>query len=445
MRKQIRIKRGLDLRIAGAVTDTATVATVRPGLVAVVPDDFRGFTPKLEVKEGYQVKQGEPLLHDKTDDAIKVVAPVAGTVKAVVRGARRKIERIVIEAAENDEAVTLDFDRNDATAVAGALKQSGLWARMRRRPFDTIPLSSDRPRDIFVTAFDSAPLAADMALALENRQADLEAGVKALSLLTDGKIYISLRNGQEIDDVAGATMVEVSGPHPAGNAGIQAANISPVAKGECIWTLDAVTLARIGRLMTTGHVDTTTLVAVTGPEVKNPNLIATIEGAAIGQLIADNTCGGNLWIVSGNLLTGSKVDADGYLRFPYRQISVISDGSHADEFMGWASFSMTKMSESRSFPSHFLGKRLFRPDARLNGGRRAMIMSGVYDSVLPMDILPEYLFKAIIARDFERMEQLGIYEIAPEDVALCEYIDPSKLELQKLVAEGLDYMISEEA
>lgn len=432
MRTDLHIKKGLDLHIAGGVDDM-TPRRVSPATVAVVPDDFPGFTPKLDVKEGDAVKQGQPLMHDKATPHIVLVAPVAGTVAAVVRGARRKIERVVITPAAGGESVTVEG------SVVERLMRSGLWAMMRQRPFDIVPVPGVRPRAIFVTGFDSAPLAAPM----EADEADIAAGAKALAELTD-TVYLCGRPG-EMPEVDGAVTVDVTGPHPAGNPGVQAANIAPVSKGEMVWTLDVITLARIGRLMATGRVDTSARVAVTGSQVTAPCIVDTVMGADIASLTAGNLKEGHNRIISGNVLTGANVGVDGYLRYPYRQVTVIPEGDDADEFLGWASLSPKKMSESRSFPGHFLRSRLFKPDARINGGRRAMIMSGRYDKVLPMPILPEYLFKAIIARDINRMEQLGIYEIAPEDVALCEYVDPSKLELQKLVREGLDYLRREDA
>ena len=273
----------------------------------------------------------------------------------------------------------------------------------------------------------------------------LEAGVRLLSSLTRGKVYVSRRQGQKLPDLAGAEMVDITGPHPAGNAGTMIAAISPVNKGETVLCLDITTLARIGALALTGEVPMETIVAITGSEVSSPHLVRTTIGAEMGALLKGEikADGWNHRIISGNVLTGYKDSIDGYLRYPYRQISVIPEGDDVAEFMGWASLSPKKMSTSPSFPGYFSGKKLFRPDARLLGGRRAMIMSGEYDKVMPMDILPEYLIKAILGRDIDRMEQLGIYEVAPEDFALAEYADTSKLELQKIVREGLDYLRKE--
>lgn len=315
---------------------------------------------------------------------------------------------------------------------------------MRRRPYDIIPQAADAPRDIFVTAMDTAPLALNLDEMTGGMESFITAGVSALSLLTKGTIYICVAKGSSLPDIKGAEMVELPMLHPAGNTGVQIANIAPVNKGEVVWTLDIVTLAKIGQLMSRGSVDYSVTVAVTGSEVEKPQVVSTLPGTPLEAILKGNVRndGRNHRIISGNVLTGTPESLEGYLRYPYRQVTVIPEGDDADEFMGWASLSPSKMSESRSFLGRFLGRK-FRPDARLQGGRRAMIMSGIYDDYMPMDIMPEYLIKAIIAKDIDRMEALGIYEVAPEDFALAEYADPSKLELQRIVREGLDYMRSE--
>lgn len=440
---ELKLKKGLDLHLAGAVADTSRATSVMANDYAVIPDDFHGFTPKPEIKEGDKVACGQALLHDKKHEAVKIVSPVSGTVKAVVRGERRKIERVVItmEGNETKAFETKGIDsREKALAI---LCESGILSRMRTRPYDIVPDPEKLPRDIFVTAIDSAPLAPGFSALVNGKKKELEAAAALLRKVTDGKIYLSVSNDWPLGEIAGTVHVEVSGKHPVGNVGVQIANIAPVNKGETVWTLDAVTLLKLGILLTTGQYDSSTIVALTGSEVKDPHLISTVEGAQIAPLIkGELSHDEHIRIISGNVLTGVKVEPDGYLHFPYRQITVIPEGDNADEFMGWASLSPSKMSVSRSFPGHFLS-RLFKPDARILGGRRAMIMSGEYDKVMPMDIMPEYLIKAIIAKDIEQMEKLGIYEVAPEDFALAEYVDTSKIPLQQIVREGLDYLRKE--
>lgn len=447
MRRTVSLKKGLNLNLEGGMGSETPVATPLPARVAVIPDDFPGFIPKLDVAEGDRVEAGSPLLRDKADARIKLVAPAAGTVEAVVRGARRKIERVVVAVDKSQPAAAVKcgpFVDADADKVRDALMASGLWAMMRRRPYDIVPLPADEPRSIMVTAMDTAPLAPSLEKLVDGRKADIEAGVKVLGRLVKGYIYIGVGNGSGFPDIEGAEVVEFPHLHPAGNAGVQIANIEPVNKGEVVWTLDVVTLARIGHLALTGQPDWSASVAVTGSEVKEPRMEKTLVGAELSVILEGElkTDGHHQRIISGNVLTGTPEGLDGFLRYPYRQVTVIPEGDDADEFMGWASMSPSKMSVSPSFIGRFLGRK-FAPDARLNGGRRAMIMSGEYDKVFPMDILPEYLIKAILAKDIDRMEALGIYEVAPEDFALAEYVDPSKLELQKIVREGLDYLRSE--
>ncbi|MBD5229586.1 MAG: Na(+)-translocating NADH-quinone reductase subunit A [Bacteroidales bacterium] len=446
MSRKLTIKKGLDIRIAGGLGDAAAVDAPQSSTYGIIPDDFLGFVPKPSVKEGDKVKVGDPLLYDKRDSELKLVSPVEGTVTAIVRGERRKIMCVTVTPdGDVSKSAKAEFDTkvSDADSARRLLKNSGLWAMMRQRPYDIVPNPDAQPRDIFVTAIDSAPLAADPVNYYNDIKA-LEAGVALLALTTKGKIYVGRRDGSKLPDIKGAEMVDIDGPHPAGNAGVLIANIAPVNKGETVWTLDIATLWRMGRLMLTGTVDTTTYVALTGSEVADPKVYKAVIGATIASLTdgklrpADH----HQRIISGNVLTGITVAADGYLRYPYRQITVIPEGDDVDEFMGWASISPSKMSESRTFPGKFL-KRLFRPDARLKGGRRAFIMSGEYDRYMPMDIMAEYLLKAIIGRDIEKMEKLGIYEVAPEDFALGEFADTSKIEAQKIVREGLDFLRKE--
>lgn len=437
----LKLKKGLDLPIEGALSAASPVKSISPVCCAIVPDDFPGFTPKLAVREGDHVEIGAAIMHDKAHPGVCLCTPVAGKVRAIVRGERRKILRVEIENNNSNNSLTFDIKR----PIVELLGAAGLFAMLRRRPYDVVPDPDVRPRDIFVTAMDTAPLALSPVQMLpEGADKALAAAVKALATTTDGKIYVSRRVG-ELADIPGAEMVDVEGKHPAGCVGVQVANIAPVNKGENIWTLDIVTLYRIGQLLLTGKVDSSVTVAVTGPEVTTPCIVKTAIGADIKALTAGVLANSdhNVRIISGNVLTGTAVnEAEGFLRFPYRQVTVIAEGNDVDEFMGWASVAPSKMSIYPALPLHWL-RRLFRPDARLNGGRRAMIMSGEYDRVLPMDIMAEYLLKAIISRNIDEMEALGIYEIAPEDLALCEYVDTSKLPIQQIVRDGLDYLRKE--
>ncbi len=439
MANHIKIKKGLDIPLQGKASGT-TADDRESALFAITPDDFPGCTWKAVVKAGDSVAHGSPLLIDKASGTITLTSPVDGTVKEIHRGERRKIEFVSVEKGIcTDKA---DFNTStEREQIRTTLQASGLWAMMRQRPFDIVPEAESTPRDIFVTAFDSAPLAPAI---LEDSLAPyLEKGLEILKRLTDGYVYLGVRAGSGITSRV-AEVYEFEGPHPAGNVGTQIAAINPVNKGETVWTLDAETAARIGKLYTDGNLDFSTVVAVTGPEAKSPHSVRTIIGASLKTLLKGAVAGNDTRIISGNVLTGVKETADGFLRYPYRQITLIQEGEHADEFMGWASMNPRKFSVKHTFPAFLRG--LTKPydfDSRIKGGHRAMILSGEYDKVFPMDIYPEYLLKAILAGDIDKMEKLGIYEVAPEDFALPEFVDTSKNELQKIVREGLDNLRKE--
>ncbi len=442
----LHIKKGLDLNIAGAPEGDPTNATyIKPTSIALTPDDFPGLTLKPVVKEGDSVKGGQAVLADKKHPEITLTSPVNGIIKAIVRGERRKLLRIEITPADSDSSASLStVSIESAESIKSLLMSSGLWAMIRQRPYDIVADPATAPRDIYVTALDTAPLAGNFDKIFAANAELLEAGVAALVKLTEGKVYVARRQGSAIPDIKGAEMVNVGGPHPSGNAGVIIANTHPINKGETVWTMDGFTLMRIGRLMKDGTANYDAYIALTGSEVASPGYIRTVIGADIKSLTAGriSETDEHKRFISGNVFTGENVGADGYLRSPYRQITVIPEGDDVTEFMGWASVSPKKMSVSRSFPGHFLHK-IFRPDARLLGGRRAMIMSGEYDKVVPMDIMTEYLVKAIVSRNIEQMEALGIYEIAPEDVAVAEYVCTSKMPLQSIIREGLDYLRKE--
>lgn len=445
---EITIKKGLNLRIEGEIeSSSSNISDVEASQIAISPDDFEGFIPKTAVRAGDKVKIGDPLLFNKNDERIKIVSPLSGTVKAIERGARRHIDRIVVEADSEDTPGSRIFDipeKADAAKAMDLIAEAGLLAFIRRRPFADIPSADVRPRDIFVSAFDSSPLAVNPGWTDADKDA-LQAGASLLSQITVGKVYVSCAPDTRLPDLKDIVKVTVAGPHPAGLPGVQAANIAPVNKGETIWTLSAATMWRIGRLLLSRTFDPTTTVAVCGSCVSNPYLAKTVIGAWVRPLLDGHLkdIGRHERLIAGNILTGVKIDpSDGFLHYPYTQLTVIPEGDDVDEFMGWASLSPKKMSVSPTYPGRFF-RRLFNPDARVYGGRRAMIMSGEYDRVLPMDIMPEYLIKAINGRDIDAMEKLGIYEVAPEDFALAECLDSSKQPLQAIVREGLDYLRKE--
>lgn len=447
MAEIVKIKKGLDIPLKGKIEDPSPIK-VETAKAGIVPDDFPGYTWKTLVKPGDNVVKGSPLLIEKENGKVAITSPITGTVKEVRRGERRKLEAIVVSREATKEGEKLPFEEMlqkygdgtdaDRELITDILCSSGLWAMMRQRPYDIVPNPAVTPRDIFITAFDSAPLAGQMISAAHTKY--LESGIKVLRKLTEGKVYLGVAFGSGIS-AAGAEVVEFQGPHPAGNAGVQIAHIKPVNKGETVWAMDARTVVRMGILFTDHILDTDTRVAVTGPQVEKPRYVDTQIGASIEDILADfkRAKEEKSRIISGNVLTGIQVSREeGFLRYPYRQITVIREGDSTGEFMGWASMDPKKFSVKHSFPAFMRGlKKPFDFDARLKGGRRAMILSGEYDKVFPMDIYPEFLLKAIIANDIDKMEKLGIYEVAPEDFALPEFVDTSKIPLQQIVREGL--------
>ncbi|MCR8918137.1 Na(+)-translocating NADH-quinone reductase subunit A [Bacteroides sp. ET225] len=444
----IKLRKGLDINLKGKAA--AEVKPVKePGFYALCPDDFTGVSPKVVVKEQEYVMAGGPLFIDKNHPEVKFVSPVSGVVTSVERGARRKVMSITVEAAAEQDFE--EFGRKevasmDAQAVKEALLESGMFAFVRQRPYDVIADPSVAPRAIFVSAFDSSPLAPDFEFVLKGQEADFQTGLSALAKIA--KTYLGVSVHQTSSALTGAKDVAVTvfdGPHPAGNVGVQINHIAPVNKGETVWTVDPQAVIFIGRLFNTGRVDLTRTVALTGSEVLRPAYCKLKVGALLTNVFAGNvTPDSELRYISGNVLTGKQISANGFLGAFHSQLTVIPEGSGVHEMLGWIMPRTGDFSVSHSYFSWLSGrKKEYVLDARVKGGERHMIMSNEYDRVFPMDILPEYLIKAIIAGDIDRMEALGIYEVAPEDFALCEFVCSSKMELQRIVREGLDMLRKE--
>lgn len=442
MARHIKIKKGLDIPLDGKAS--GRLEPVEAKLIGIVPDDFEGHIWKCPVKEGDSIAMGAPLLHDKISGLIKIVSPVNGMVKEIRRGERRKILAVVVQS-DNHTVEKKSYDlKLDADSIRKTLLESGIWALMRQRPFDIVPEPDSNPRDVFVTAFDSSPLAPK--LFDKDTVPYIEKGLEVLDRLTGKKAYLATSESDPYE-FKGAENYIFQGPHPAGNVGVQIAAVRPVNKGETVWTLDVTTLIRIGYLYLKGEPSWKSLVALTGPEMPDPHVVETTVGIDIRQLLpAELHDKKGIRVISGNVLTGKKVNPDkDFLRYPYRQITVIEEGDEADEFMGWASLKPSKYSIKRTFPAFLRGlAKPFPFDARIKGGKRAMILSGEFDKVFPFDIYPEFLLRAINNGDIDRMEKLGIYEVAPEDFALPEFVDTSKHELQQMVRNALDNLRAEE-
>ena len=434
----------MDINLKGKAA-AEVVAVKEPGFYALCPDDFTGVTPKVVVKEQEYVMAGGPLFIDKNHPEVQFVSPVSGVVTSVERGARRKVLSITVEAAQEqdyEEFGKENVSKMDAVSVKAALLKSGMFAFIKQRPYDIVADPTVAPRAIFVSAFDTNPLAPDFELALKGEEANFQTGLDALAKIA--KTYLSISVNQKavaLTQAKNVTLTVFDGPHPAGNVGVQINNIAPINKGETVWTIDPQAVIFIGRLFNTGHVDLTRLVAVTGSEVKKPSYCKLKVGALLTNVFAGNvSTDKNLRYISGNVLIGKQITANGFLGAFHSQVTVIPEGDDVHEMLGWIMPRFDQFSTSHSYFSWLMGKKEYTLDARVKGGERHMIMSNEYDRVLPMDIMPEYLIKAIIAGDIDRMEALGIYEVAPEDFALCEFVCSSKMELQRIVREGLDML-----
>lgn len=448
MSKVIKLKRGLDIRLVGEAEKTVVQVPVGK-TCAVVPDSFTGITPKLLVSEGTKVKAGTPLFFDKARPQILFTAPVSGTVAAIRRGERRKILAIEIEA---DAAI--EYEKFPVSAPAKAtrekivevLLQSGLWPLIMQRPYGIIASPTDTPKAIFISGFDSAPLAPDMNFVLRDEYDNLAAGIEALKKLTDGKVHLGLRNGENgvLNRLTGAEQHLFEGPHPAGNVGVQIHHIDPINKGDIVWTVDIQNVALIGRLFNTGMADMRRVIAVTGSETQKPQYVSVLPGTVVEHVTA--ACGikdeENVRIIAGNVLTGQKIDVAAYIDMYHNQMTLIPEGYNY-ELLGWIAPRLHRFSVSHSYFSWLTPKKKYNLDTNLNGGHRALMVTGLYDRYLPMDIYPIYLLKACMAGDIEKMENLGIYEVLPEDFALCEFVDPSKTEMQSIIADGINLMIKE--
>jgi Na+-transporting NADH:ubiquinone oxidoreductase subunit A len=450
MSRVIRIKRGLNIPLKGEAEKVFS-RVHQSETYAVKPIDFPGLTPKLLVSEGDSVKAGTPLFCDKYRPEILFTSPASGEVLNISRGERRRILEVVIKSAECHEYIEFgkanpkSLQRNE---VVQMLLSSGVWPFIRQRPYAIIANPNDTPRDIFISGFDSSPLAPDLDFAVMGEKEAFQMGIDALSMLTEGNIYLSLNNDYPPNEVfakaTGVTINYFNGPHPAGNVGIQIHHLAPINKGEVVWTIDPLNVIILGRLFLKGIYDTTKVIALAGSEVAKPKYYITKAGASIKNLVHSNTTQPNekLRFISGNVLTGSRIEPYGHIGMYDNMVTVIPEGNHY-EFFGWASPGFNKYSSTRTFFSKLIPDRKYALHTNLNGGERAFVMTGQYDRVLPMDIFPMHLLKAILAGDIEKIENLGIYEVAEEDFALCEYVCTSKTEVQRIIRDGIEMMIKE--
>lgn len=447
MANVIKIKKGLDIRLAGEAPKV-DISSRMGSTFGVVPDHFHGFKPRLCVQVGDKVLVGSPVLQDKNHPEIFLTAPVSGEVVNVVRGLKRKILYVEIKADVTMEYKSFDTKGavDSRADVLRLLLDSGLFALIKQRPYDMIADPTVTPRDIFVTANFTAPLTADAMDLIRDDVQYLQVAVDALAKLTTGRVYVGTSVGAGLK-LNSAEVYEIAGPHPAGNVGVMINHIKPINKGENVWTLSVSELALIGRFLATGRVDYSRKIVIAGSRLNTAGYTKVISGAEIAPILADkyDSKTATRRVIDGDVLTGVQVEGEYRFLSPFSNIiTVIPEGNDVHEMFGWAVPGFNKYSVSRTYPAFLTSKsRTYDIDARIQGGRRAIIVSNEYDKVFPMDIYPEQLIKATIAFDIDRMEELGIYEVAPEDFALCEFVDTSKLELQYIVRKGLDQLYKE--
>lgn len=449
MANVIKLRKGLDINLRGRA-DKGTVEPVKSADCALVPESFGGVVPKVVVREGDSVRAGDALFVDKKHPEVKFASPVSGTVEAIVRGDRRKVLCVKVKADEVQQYVAFgpkDVASLDGEAVKLALLEAGLFGYIQQLPYAVATTPDTTPKAIFVSAFRDMPLASDFEVELKGNEKDFQTGLTALSKIQ--KTYLGVGVRQTASALVDAKDVEINvfdGKCPAGNVGVQVNHVSPVNKGEVVWTVDPAAVIFIGRLFNTGKVDLRRVIAVAGSEVKTPSYVETLVGTSLGAVLESRLkATEHVRIINGNPLTGRKSTLEDYIGAHTSEVTAIPEGDDNNELLGWILPRVNQYSTSRSYFSWLLGKKEYDLDARVKGGERHMIMSGEYDKVLPMDIYGEYLIKAIIAEDIDKMEQLGIYEVSPEDFAVAEFVDSSKLELQKIVRNGLDMLRKENA
>ena len=444
MSKIIKLCKGLDIRLQGEAAKTIVNAP-KSSEYAVSPLDFEGVTPKMLVKVGDKVEAGSPLFFDKKRPEILFTSPVSGEVAAVNRGEKRKILSVVVAAdAETTykSFASLDLVKASREQIIELLLESGLWTMFVQRPYGVVANPSDKPKAIFVSAFDTAPLAPDYYFALDAKQGALAKGFEVLRRLTDGKVHLG------VDAKKGGFTTEPNqhwfeGKHPAGNVGVQIHHIDPINKGDKVWTLNIQDVAIIGRFFLTGKVDMERVIAVAGSCVAEPKYYRVVAGASIESILGGKLSNEHARIISGNVLTGRNVGKEGFLGVNANQITAIPEGDEY-ELLGWAMPRFKKFSVSRAYFSWLMPWKKYNLDTNLNGGERAFVMNDLYEKYLPMDIYPVHLIKACLAGDLDKMENLGIYEVVEEDLALCEFVCPSKIEIQQILRNGINTMMKEE-
>lgn len=449
MSKLVKLKKGFDIRLVGKaekqIGDFQPVKTF-----AIKPTDFIGMQrPKVLVKEGDTVKAGTPILFDKKMEKVQFVAPVSGEIVEIKRGEKRKLLEVKILA--DNEIQFEQFEKYSDADVKTASREkivdhmtaSGVWPQLIQRPYGVIANPEDEPKSIFISGFDTHPLAPDYGFLLKGQEKYFQAGIDILKKLTSGQVHLGLNADvpapAAFSDVQGVQVNKFSGPHPSGNVGVQIHHIDPIGKGELVWTINPYGVTQIGKLFLNGVYDAAKVVAITGSEAKKAVYVQTYLGCCVDSFVAGNTKSDHFRVVSGNVLTGEKINRDGYLGYYHNQLTIIPEGDYY-EFLGWMKPTADKLSYHKALGlfSFLFPKKEFVLDSNTRGEERAFVQTGVFESVTPMDIYPVYLLKAIMAEDYDEMEELGIYEVVEEDLALCEFVDVSKHPVQEIVRKGIE-------
>lgn len=443
----VKIKRGLDIALEGQ-PQTDVLSVGHPATYAIKPTDFKGLVPKLQVKQGDEVKAGDVLFVDKANERIQFTSPVSGEVAEIVRGERRAVLEVKILADSEVKYTSFEtgnFASKSREEIKSLMLDAGLWPFIVQRPFGVLADTTITPKAIHVSGFDSAPLAADLNVSLKGDEEYLKVGFEVLAMLTDGKVHLNVHAQKGKDVYAKVSGVEINtfdGPHPSGLVGVQINKIDPINKGDIVWTIKPQHVAFLGKFFATGNLNLEQTIVVAGSEIKSPSYYTTRLGACINMVLENNLKQENVRVISGNVLTGKKILKDGYLGFRDNQLSIIPEGNQY-EMLGWLIPSYPRPTLSSSLPISKFLKKTFKVNTNPHGEPRAYVVTGQYEKVMPMDIMPQQLIKAVMAQDLELMESLGIFEVLEEDMALCEFVCTSKIDVQKVLSQGLELMVEE--
>lgn len=443
----VKIKRGLDIALEGQ-PQTDVLSVGHPATYAIKPTDFKGLVPKLQVKQGDEVKAGDVLFVDKANERIQFTSPVSGEVAEIVRGERRAVLEVKILADSEVKYTSFEtgnFASKSREEIKSLMLDAGLWPFIVQRPFGVLADTTITPKAIHVSGFDSAPLAADLNVSLKGDEEYLKVGFEVLAMLTDGKVHLNVHAQKGKDVYAKVSGVEINtfdGPHPSGLVGVQINKIDPINKGDIVWTIKPQHVAFLGKFFATGNLNLEQTIVVAGSEIESPAYYTTRLGACINMVLENNLKQENVRVISGNVLTGKKILKDGYLGFRDNQLSIIPEGNQY-EMLGWLIPSYPRPTLSSSLPISKFLKKTFKVNTNPHGEPRAYVVTGQYEKVMPMDIMPQQLIKAVMAQDLELMESLGIFEVLEEDMALCEFVCTSKIDVQKVLSQGLELMVEE--